>query len=87
MGMLFDVSSVYMQSSVYFHGLGDGCWQTCSQAGWKEKFHSLLLDYFYTVPPKGSCLLRASLSSSEQMSSWDLLLILVTGCEIPQPSA
>lgn len=52
MGMLFDVCSVYTQSGVYFHGLGDGCWQTRSQAGWKEKGHSLLLSYFYTVPSR-----------------------------------
>ena len=41
---------------------------------------------FLHCPLKGNCLVRASLSSPEQMSSWDLLLILVTGCEIPQPS-
>lgn len=40
---------------------------------------------FLRCPLEGNCLVRASLSS-EQMSSWDLLLTLVTGCEIPQPS-
>lgn len=35
---------------------------------------------------EGNCWVRASLSSPEQMSSWDLLLLLVAGCEIPQPS-
>lgn len=42
---------------------------------------------FPHCPLEGNCLIRASLSSPEQMSSWDLLLILVAGCEIPQPSA
>lgn len=41
---------------------------------------------FPRCPLEGNCLIRASLSSPEQMSSWDLLLILVAGCEIPQPS-
>lgn len=41
---------------------------------------------FLRSPLEGTCLLRASLSSPGEVSSWDLLLTLVMECEIPQPS-